>query len=166
MLFVTFSLYVCICQFIQFEFWFYSIVNIQHIFIKISCSNSPTYTYYINPPRSKWEGGCLTSDGDIYCASFAGRQILRIKTQQWHVLKEHIKLRLLVENGRASPRRPLLLGNKKNLYFCYEHLIQNTNDDLFRKVMEFLWVKAFVKGDTKDNVTANFSRVDIALISK
>merc|ERR1712157_460983 len=51
--------------------------------------------------KFKWIGGCLATDGNIYCSPGKASRILKIRTGRWYDQKHHIMLRCLVEQGRA-----------------------------------------------------------------
>jgi len=55
---------------------------------------------------------------------------------QWDVLKEHIMIRRLVEQERATKR---LRKSKEEIHHSYyRNFIQHSNDDVFRHVLQFL----------------------------
>lgn len=80
---------------------------------------------------AKWYGCCVAKDGNLYCSPLLARKILKIKVSRWNAVKTHVMLRRLVEKKRASIIEP-------NHCSCYQHFIQNTNDDVFRNVLQYL----------------------------
>ena len=95
-------------------------------------------------------GICLAQYGYFYCCDDEKKKILRITCKMWAIVKEHIKMRSLVEKGRASAAvqkrcsKRLKIQNKEEEKFskrwslCYVHLIENFNDYIFRRVLHFL----------------------------
>lgn len=90
--------------------------------------------------NSKWWGGCLGNDGNVYCTPANSNQILKIRLSRWDVAREHLRLRWLVGNNRASAidRNEGLTKDEKNRCSCYQHLILNSDDDIFHTIMKFL----------------------------
>ena len=95
-------------------------------------------------------GICLAQYGYFYCCDDEKKKILRITFKMWAIVKEHIKMRSLVEKWRASAAvqkrrsKRLKIQNKEEEKFskrwslCYVHLIENFNDYIFRRVLHFL----------------------------
>jgi len=81
----------------------------------------------------KWCAGCLAADGNIYAAPSCAKKVLKINIARWELLKCHIMLRCLLEQGRASALKSDGTENS-----CYQRLIQHLNDDVFRMVLQFL----------------------------
>jgi len=100
--------------------------------------------------EDKWWSACLAHDGDLYCAPYCTDSVLKICVSKWHRVKYHVQLRLLIDQGRASPIIQSIdddEGMEKGRDYsttitksstCYQHFIQNFDDYLFRHVLEFL----------------------------
>lgn len=97
----------------------------------------------------KWWCGTLAKNGDLYCAPYCSNRVLKVCISTWWTYKDHVQLRVLLDQGRASPRQ---LDNNSNVdgkeeeekiqdlrsASCYRHFMMNSDDYLFRHVLEFL----------------------------
>lgn len=90
----------------------------------------------------KWYGGCLATDGNIYAAAYDATHTLKIAISRWNVVaKEHVMLRWLVENKRASLSSSTIddVDVVVGCVACYYvYFIQRSDDDVFRMILQFL----------------------------
>lgn len=83
----------------------------------------------------KWKGGCLAVDGNVYAApNCSATKVLKIRIARWELLKEHIMLKWLIDQGRASA---INSDDVEMGHSCYQNFIQCPND-IFCMILKFL----------------------------
>ena len=70
---------------------------------------------------------CGQNEGSVGCK--------RLPIPRWDVVKDHIILKRLVEQGRAKPINYI---DEETGHSCYQNLIQCSNDDVFCMILKFL----------------------------